>query len=220
MGKTIDGLNRFNRAHPWSHNDAYASWVLRQAKKTRRSGGRVALDVGCGSGNLLCRLAERFSHVVGVDADSTMTSLARAATSSLPNVEVVHGEFPFDDETYDFVSIVAVLHHLPLVEGIDAARAAVAPGGRLAIVGLSGEEDRIDRTLSLVSLVLNPVIGLIRHPRRAVTTPTAMVAPTAPSTELYSDIHAALQERLPGVRMRRRLFWRYTAVWHAPRRDC
>lgn len=217
MGSFLKALDRFNRAHPWSHNDAYASWVLRQAERARRSGGTAALDVGCGSGNLLRRLSEKFSRVVGLDTDPTMIAHARAATSSLPNVDVINGAFPFDDRSYDFVSMVAVMHHLPLAEGIDAARAAVAPGGRLAIVGLSREEDRVDLALSLLSLVLNPVIGLIRHPRRAQVVPTAMGAPTAPAIELYTEIRAALQERLPGVRVRRSLFWRYTAIWQAPR---
>ena len=217
MGRFLKALDRFNRAHPWSHNDAYASWVLRQAERARRSGGTAALDVGCGSGNLLRRLSEKFSRVEGLDTDPAMIAHARAATSSLPNVNVVNGTFPFDDRTYDFVSMVAVMHHLPLAEGIDAARAAVTPGGRLAIVGLYREEDRVDLALSLLSLVLNPVIGLIRHPRRAQVAPTAMSAPTAQAHEPYIEIRAALRERLPGVRVRRSLFWRYTAIWQAPR---
>ena len=216
MGRFVEALDRFNRAHPWSHNDFYASWVLRQAERTLRNGGATALDVGCGSGNLLRRLSEKFPRVVGVEADPTMAAQARAATHDLPNVHVVNEAFSVDDPAYDFVSMVAVMHHLPLAEGINAARAAVAPGGGLAIVGLSREEDRVDRALSLLSLILNPVIGLIRHPRHVKAELTAMTAPTTPPTYSYAEIRTALREQLPGVRVRRALFWRYTAVWHAP----
>ena len=217
MGRLLEALNRFNQRHPWSHNDVHAGWVLRQAEKTRRDGGEVALDIGCGSGNLLARLSKKFSRVVGVEADRATADAARSATRGLPNVRVVDGAFPVDDRRYDFVSLVAVLHHLPLAQGVAAARAAVAPGGRLVIVGLSREEGRVDLVLSLMSVILNPVVGMMKHPRRAEAMPPGMTAPTAPASDSYFEIRDVLRELLPGVRMRRGLFWRYRAVWRDPR---
>ena len=107
-----------------------------------------------------------------------------------------------------------MLHHLPLGRGIDAARAAVAPGGRLAIVGVYREE-RTDALFSTISLVLNPIIGLVRHPRRAARLPENMAAPVAPATDFYRLIREALHAALPGVKVRRGLFWRYIATWRA-----
>ena len=183
--RAIDGLSRVNAAHPWSHNDAYAPFVLRQAARARRDGGTSALDVGCGTGNLLLRLAHRFPEVVGIEADPATAALASAAVRTLPNASVVAASFPSaDGRRYDFVSMVAVLHHLPLREGIDAVRGAVAPGGRLVIVGVYREE-RSDAALSIVSLVLNPIVGMISHPRRAVTLPANMAAPVAPAADPY-----------------------------------
>ena len=217
MGRLIEALNRFNQRHPWSHNDVHAGWVLRQAEKTRRDGGVAALDIGCGTGNLLVALSKKFSRVVGVEAARATADMARSATRELPNVRVIEGEFPVDDQRYDFVSLVAVLHHLPLAQGVVAARAAVAPGGRLVIVGVSREEGRVDLAMSLLSLVLNPVVGMIKHPRRAEAMPPGMTAPTAPASDSYFEIRDVLRELLPGVRMRRCLFWSYRAVWRNPR---
>jgi SAM-dependent methyltransferase len=213
VGRVFAALNQFNERHPWSHNDVHAGWVLRQAEKTRRDGGVAALDIGCGAGGLLARLSKKFSRVVGVEADPATADAARSATRWLPNVRVVDGAFPIDDQRSDFVSLVAVLHHLPLQQGVAAARAAVAPGGRLVIVGVSREEDRVDMALSLVSVILNPVIGMMKHPRRAQAMPAEMTAPTAAASDTYSEIREVMREILPGVRMRRSLFWRYRAVW-------
>jgi hypothetical protein len=63
---------------------------------------------------------------------------------------------------------------------------------------------------------LNAGIGAIRHPRRARATRENMTAPTAEPLETFEQIREAAQAVLPGVRMRRSLFWRYTAVWEAP----
>lgn len=216
MSRLFAALNRFNQRHPWSHNDAHAGWVLRRARKARRDGGSTALDIGCGSGNLLVGLSKTFPQVVGVEADHATAEAARLATRELPNVRVVEGAFPVDDRRYDFVSLVAVLHHFPLNEGVAAVRAAVAPGGRLVIVGLSREEGRVDVGLSLLSVILNPVVGILKHPRRAEGTPAAMTAPTADASDSFHEIRDVLRELLPGVRVRRGLFWRYRAVWRHP----
>lgn len=213
--RVVGWLNRVNQAHPWSHNDAYAGFVLRRAARTLREGGTSALDIGCGTGNLLRRLAERFPHVLGIEADPITAELAAAAVRTLPAASVVSASFPLaDGRRYDFVSVVAVLHHLPLRAGIEAVREVVAPGGRLVIVGAYREEPS-DAAFSLVSLLLNPIIGLIRHPRRAEALPDNMNAPAVPASDSYREIRDALGVALPGVRVRRGLFWRYTATWHA-----
>lgn len=64
----IARLDGFNRRHPWSHNDHYGRWVLRNLRGVRS--GR-ALDVGSGTGNLIDLLRRRFDVVVGVEPDLT-----------------------------------------------------------------------------------------------------------------------------------------------------
>jgi hypothetical protein len=62
-----DGLDRFNARHPWNHNERYHDWILRNLPSRRDS----ALDVGCGRGVLLGKLATSFSTVVGIDAGTS-----------------------------------------------------------------------------------------------------------------------------------------------------
>ena len=58
---------------------------------------------------------------------------------------------------------------------------------------------------------------LVKHPRRTRVTPESMTAPTAPARESLAEISAHAADLLPGARIRRRLFWRYSLVYDAPR---
>lgn len=121
-------LHRINEKRPWSHNDAYTPLVLLAARGVRRAGGSSALDIGCGTGNLAARLAEHLPHVVGLEADKGTADLAAQQPLSCRQC-VEHAFFPQPPvRRFNLVSIVAVLHHMPLVQGVRAAREAVAPG--------------------------------------------------------------------------------------------
>lgn len=88
--------------------------------------------------------------------------------------------------------------------------------GRLVVVGCYREAGRVDLLVSLLALLLNPVMGLVKHPARAGTLPLHMTAPTTAPRETLADIRAAAAQELPGARIRRRLFWRYGLVYDAP----
>jgi SAM-dependent methyltransferase len=213
-------LDRLNASHPWSHNEAYSPWVLRHARLAVRAGARTGLDVGCGTGLLLGRLARVLPEVTGLEADPATARRAAEAVRHLEHARVVDDTFPSRAVApADVVSMVAVLHHLPLCEGVSAARDSVAPGGRLLVVGCY--LDYLDTTptgvaLALLSSALNPLVGLVLHPRRARGHPEHMTAPVAPATSSWAEVRDVLRAELPGVRLRRGLFWRYVAVWVAP----
>ncbi|WP_179604738.1 class I SAM-dependent methyltransferase [Leifsonia shinshuensis] len=215
--RVLSALARFSAQHPWSHNDAYGPWVLWHARRTRR-GGSAALDVGCGTGNLVRKLAGVMGEVTGIEQDTGTAARARANLAHIDNADVREESFdlsPDEQPRYDLVSFVAVLHHLPLEPALRAARSVLRPGGCLVIVGLA-RETPADLPRSLASVFLNAAVGAVRHPRRAVAEPENMTAPTAEPLETFEQIEAVARDVLPGVKMRRRLFWRYTAVWVAP----
>ena len=208
-------LARVNAAHPWSHNDAYARFVLRHARGVRRRGGDTAVDVGCGTGNLLSALSEIFPTAIGIEPDpDAADAAARRFSADAVQIE----RRPFGSEphrAYDLIAFVASLHHMPLRTALQDARAALRPGGRVVIVGVA-RETSTDALRSGASLLLNPLVGLVRHPKRATRPPAHMQAPSTAATLSFDEIRTIAGEVLPGIRMRRRLFWRYTASWQAP----
>jgi SAM-dependent methyltransferase len=209
-------LGRFNDRHPWSHNDFYTQWVLRQARRISRHDDTRALDVGCGTGNLAKRLAGVVDFVVAIEPDPRTAARARNNLSTTPNTEV--RQIPFDSVTgggFDLITFVAVLHHLPLSETIGHARSLLRADGRLVVVGVALDAPG-DWPWALPSMVLNPIIGVLKHPRRARALPANMTAPIAPAVQTFPEIARVIRHKLPGVVIHRGLFWRYTALWIAP----
>ncbi|WP_299538157.1 bifunctional 2-polyprenyl-6-hydroxyphenol methylase/3-demethylubiquinol 3-O-methyltransferase UbiG [uncultured Streptomyces sp.] len=207
-------LDRFHAARPWDHNAHYHRWILRRLP----AGTGAALDVGCGAGDLARLLTARAAPVLGIDADPAVLARARALTPPSVPVTYERAEAPagMPEGPYDALTCVAVLHHLPFTEALEAFRSRLAPGGTLVVVGLARADTRGDRVLGLAALVLNVAMALVKNKGRRAPRPAAMTAPVAPATLTFSDIAREARAVLPGARLRRRLFWRYTLVWRAP----
>ncbi len=193
----------------WNHNTAFHAGIVAGVRK--RGGGPV-LDVGCGEGLLLERLAGVADEVVGIDPDAR--AVARSRARDVPGVRVVHAGLLDADLSdlghFDTVSCVATLHHLPLRPALRRLGELVAPGGRLVVVGLAANASITDQLVSLAQLIPVRVLGALNREQGDVG-----VAMTEPVTSL-AEIRAAAAEILPGARLRRRLYYRYTLVWDRP----
>jgi 2-polyprenyl-3-methyl-5-hydroxy-6-metoxy-1,4-benzoquinol methylase len=214
-------LAMVNSRHPWNHNEHFHGWILRNLPARRQA----AMDVGCGTGVLAGKLAPHFARVTGIDADEGMSSAARARLAGDPRVSIMRcrfGEFAAvtRESEVDLITMVAVLHHLDLSDTLARIPGLLAPGGRLLVVGLAKADTRADAVVDLISSAANPVMGLIKHPRRArQTDPTAdghPVMPVRDPTRTLAEIAAAAGASLPGAAIRRRLYFRYTLRWEKP----
>lgn len=212
--RLLAALNRFNAAYPWSHNAHYHPWLLRQLP--RRFG--TALDVGCGSGDLARLLAARAGTVHAVDADREILDRARESTAPSAPVTYTLAEAPhaLPAGPHDVITCVAVLHHLPLAAALARFREELAPGGTLIVVGCARAASPGDHALGLLALPLNAAMGRLKNRGRARPLPVSMTAPTRAPETTFAEISREARRLLPGARMRRRLFWRYTLVWRAP----
>lgn len=209
--RLLQALHRFNAAHPWNHNAHYHRWILRQLPRRFDR----ALDVGCGSGDLARLLAGRAREAHGIDTDPRIVERARELTpTGTPVVfSVADALDGGPGGTYDVITCVAVLHHLPLSEALTRFRGQLRPDGTLVVVGLAREETLVDRLLSLASIPANVVVGWVKSRGRAVARPVSMTAVTRAAETGFGDIVREARRVLPGARLRRRLFWRYTLVW-------
>lgn len=193
----------------WNHNVHYHPVVVDAVP----DGCRAALDIGCGDGLLARKLANRAGSVTGVDRSPQMIRLARADVPE--NVTFMEADYldgtSLDEGTYDFVSAVAVVHHTEFEHAVGRLVSLLAPGGRLVIVGLAYNRTFLDRVISGCGL---PVSRFLARRHGGKLGPVGM--PMEDSAMCWGEAREAVRRLLPGARFRRRLLWRYVAVWDKP----
>jgi ubiquinone/menaquinone biosynthesis C-methylase UbiE len=204
INKLVAACHRFNQARPWSHNNHYHRWLLRQLPRSVDN----ALDIGCGTGDLARRLADRAGSVLAVDRDPTV--IAHASANAPHNVRFLQADaLDLPDDRYQAITCVAALHHLPLVPALTRFRQWLAPGGTLVVIGLYAPATIVDHLWQTAAVPSNLLVSWA-HGR---DTPTvAMTAPVRQPTTTLAQLRAQARQILPGARIRR-LFWRYSLVW-------
>ncbi|HQY63361.1 MAG TPA: class I SAM-dependent methyltransferase [Polyangiaceae bacterium] len=103
------------------------------------STGARALEIGCGNGALLARLAPRLGSGLGLDASSEMIARARRRfghTSGLRFDAVTGPALPADDASVDVVISMLSFRYLDWDPIMAEIRRVLAPGGRLLIVDM------------------------------------------------------------------------------------
>jgi SAM-dependent methyltransferase len=177
-----------------------------------------AIDLGCGTGGLARRLAERADHVVGVDLSPRMIALAREGAAHRANIEWRIGDFMTETlrpASFDAVSSVATLHHLPLRAALGRAAELVRPGGWLLVVDLF-------EPAGIGGFVQNASWWLLSRWRSRHRPEPSREAREAWRAHERNDRIPMLAEirtaaaSLPGARLTVRPLWRWTLAWHRP----
>jgi SAM-dependent methyltransferase len=95
------------------------------------------LDVGCGTGVLAQRLSALGYEMTGVDPSEGMLGVLAA---NAPDVSGVHGSgtaLPFENDTFDLVYCVAVMHHVADADDVRQTLAEMVrvarPSGRILV---------------------------------------------------------------------------------------
>jgi SAM-dependent methyltransferase len=201
----------------WDHNAHYHDWLRRQLPARC---GHV-LDVGCGSGRLACTLSTQADHVDALDRSAAMIEQARRRCPELPNVTWLEGDLldprlSLPDGTYDAITAVSSLHHMPLEPALNRLADLLRPGGVLVVVGHYRRATLGDRALELVALPANAALGLILALRGRAGKPDDEGMPVLPPSTSLGELRAAARLRLPGAILRRGLYWRYLLTWRRP----
>ncbi len=172
-------------------DDIEASLVIPHAR------GKQVLEVGCGTGLVLSRIAPVASKVVGVDLSPGMLAKARAR-----GLEVREGSataLPFEDASFDVVCSFKVLAHVPdITTAMREVSRVLRPGGVALLefynrrslrylarraagarrIGRSHREDDISTrwdTPSSIRAVLPPELVVDRFAGVRIVTPAAVL---------------------------------------------
>ena len=118
--------------------------------------GDTVLDIGCGGGNTLARMAERVTegHLVGIDYAETSVEASRAFNAPLieaGRMEILHGSvehLPFADEHFDAVVTVESFYFWPNPEEClkEVAR-VIKKGGTFLLLAEIYERDDLPESI-------------------------------------------------------------------------
>ncbi|UGU11794.1 class I SAM-dependent methyltransferase [Mycobacterium avium subsp. avium] len=195
-----------NPGEYWNHNSAYHPWLVGIAARHR---GDV-LDVGCGDGLLAARLAPVSRSVVGIDADPASVRRAARRLERVDNACVQQArfqDFQAPAQSFDLITFVASLHHVPLRDALGKARQMLRPAGELAVVGLSANKSVADWLWAGLCLPVVRAAGLLHRETRDIG------VAVADHRESLDEIRRAAEDVLPGAVIRRGVYYRYRLLW-------
>jgi SAM-dependent methyltransferase len=114
--------------------------VLRPLREALKAApGRRLADIGGGTGNYALALKREGWEPIVVDRSPEM--LTRAAAKGLETVEADAQQLPFKDESFDAVTMIAMLHHVEdRAMALEEARRILRTQGRLVLKGFTGED--------------------------------------------------------------------------------
>jgi len=215
------------RSAYWNHNVHYQPVILDAVPP----GCRTALDVGCGDGLLVGRLAERCANVTGIDRDPRMIALARAqqappqqapaqqapaqqapAQQAPARITFIEADFlthPFPEASFDLVCANTSLHHMDFTAALTTMARLLRTGGRLAVIGLAADKSIGDILKAAPAVPVDLFYRVIY--RRGESG-----APIMDPDHSWREVRTAAANALPAVRYRRHLLWRYSLLWTKP----
>ncbi|MDZ8238890.1 MAG: class I SAM-dependent methyltransferase [Nostoc sp. ChiQUE01a] len=105
------------------------------------------LDIGCGTGRLLERLATEFPDLqgTGLDLSANMLRMARLTNHRHPRLIYVEGKaesLPFAEGQFDAVfSTISFLHYLEPQQVVSEISRVLSPGGCFYLVDITSKKD-------------------------------------------------------------------------------
>ncbi|HPO16047.1 MAG TPA: class I SAM-dependent methyltransferase [Candidatus Hydrogenedentes bacterium] len=205
------GPNTVNQIY-WNHNNHYYGFLLSHVPVDCDA----ALDIGCGTGEFAGRLCAICKSVDAIDSDSMAIETARHFFAKYANITFQckkFGECELPHNYYDYISLIASLHHMDSRRSLEYAKNILKPGGILAILGLYKETAVFDYLHSLAAVPIDFMYRVVKHSSISESTETMVIIPPE---ETLKQIRAMMNEILPRHVFRRHLFWRYSVLWKKP----
>lgn len=154
LSQTGKPRGRFGRILVRSMNFGHSGLTLWGLSKVEIPETATVLDIGCGGGRTLERLAvlTKRGNAVGIDYSDDAVAVARKRNRRLiasGRVEVVHASvssMPFPDATFDCVLAIESYYFWPdIAEDLAEVRRVMKPRGQLVIIAGMYRGSRFDR---------------------------------------------------------------------------
>jgi ubiquinone/menaquinone biosynthesis C-methylase UbiE len=211
----FDRLALLSEEYGWNNNDHYHGFLLKHVPAPCKE----ALDIGCGTGAFSRLLAERCERVQALDLSPEMVRIARERSRDYTNIDfqvadVLTWDFPV--ERFDCIVSIATLHHLPMETVLTKMRDALQPGGTLLVLDLFKSQTLSDWLVSALAVPVSLALKLAKSGKLREPPEIRQAWAEHGKHDVYptlSQVRRLCTEVLPGARVSRHLFWRYSVVW-------
>jgi ubiquinone/menaquinone biosynthesis C-methylase UbiE len=146
--------------------DPLLKWGMREETFKRKliaradiQPGQHVLDLGCGTGTLTLMLKQSApqAHIVGVDGDADVLSIAKAKSEQAgADIQWDHGlafDLPYPDNSFDVVVSSLVIHHLISTDKVRAFKEVhrvLRPGGQFRILDFGRSFSALTRVQTFI----------------------------------------------------------------------
>lgn len=191
LSRQVKKPDRFaGRFFAWLMNGSHApltDWAFTHLTIPNNA---TALDIGCGGGRTIEKLAQQAAQVYGVDYAGGSVAASRAHNKaviaegrvSVEQASVSH--LPFPDDKFDIVTAIETQYYWPdLPADMKEILRVLNPGGSLMIVAESYKGARND-------VVLGPVMNLLGSSRLSIDDHRALFVAAG-----YEDVEIAEERR-------------------------
>lgn len=213
----IDDFNKIANTKPsnWEHNNHYHNFLLKFIPNECEK----AIDIGCGTGEFTRLLAEKSYIVEGIDLSPEMIKVAERQSRKYNNIKYQIkdiSEFDLGQEKYDCIVSIATFHHLQFKEMLLKIREALKPNGVFMILDLYEEEKLTDYLISIAAIPINIITMLIKTGKVKKSKEEINAWNEHAKHDKYmtiKNVEKISREIMPGAKLQRHLFWRYSLVW-------
>jgi ubiquinone/menaquinone biosynthesis C-methylase UbiE len=177
------------------------------------------LDIGCGTGEFSRLLAGRAERVLAIDLSPQMVRLARERSKLYPNIDFVECDvmtYQLPDNRFDCIASLTTLHHLPATAILRKISKALKPGGIFVGLDLYQRSNLRDLLFDVVAYPANLFLRLIKTGKPGLSREVREAYAEHGKTDTYLTLPQIKQictGVLPGARVNRHLFWRYSIIW-------
>lgn len=216
----IDIIKDFNRIskieeRKWEHNNHYHKYLM----KNMPNNCEKALEIGSGKGLFSRLMAKDFKKVIAVDFSEGMIEKAKATSKDYKNIEYRLEDITrhdFKNNKYDCIVSIATMHHLPFREMLIKAKEGLKDNGVFMVLDLYERKTIKDYLISLFAAPVNIIFMLFKNRSLRASEEERKAWEEHSKNDVYmtfKDIKTICEKVMPGAKVRRQLFWRYSIVW-------
>lgn len=142
--KISDDYDKMNSVISFNQHKKWRDDIMQRMKVEK---GAIALDVCCGTADWTIALAKAAGpkgQITGLDFSEKMLAAGKPKVTAFPTIDLIHGNamaLPFEDNTFDYVTIGFGLRNVPSYETVlKEMHRVVKPGGMVACLDTSHPE--------------------------------------------------------------------------------